>query len=146
MKAKFVKSLIDTGSAARDYIRLVKNASSRAIKGMDQSHGREAKEILENIRELDDSSYGLDIDITGQNLIDQMGRDLEDMGLIPYFFSNAAREAREGISAGSHIRIPDDDRKFRVVSISRRNGSVRIRDASGNEYLVPWQLPQPWRE
>jgi hypothetical protein len=146
MKAKFVKSLLDTGSAARDYIRLIKNASSRAIKGIDESHGTEAQEILESIREQDNSRYEVDIDISGKNLIDQMDSDLDDLGLVPYHFSNTARSAGAVISVGSPIRIPGDDRQFRTVAISTSEGSVRIRDASGNEYSVPWHLPRPWRE
>jgi hypothetical protein len=146
MKARIYANQMRSGAAARDFIRLARSASSRPTKGMDESHSREAQEILESIREQEDSRYELDIDITGKNLIGQMNSHFDDLGLVPYFFSNAALASGEAISVGSRVSIPADDRRFRVVSISRRDGAVRIRDAKGNEYLVPWQLVQPWGE
>jgi len=145
MRAKLWANQMKIGGSAWEYLRLVRNASSRPPKAVDESQGKEAQEILESVREQDNSGYELDIDITGNNLIGQMDRDFEDMGLIPYFFSNAAREAGETISAGSRVSIPGDERQFRTVAISRRKGSVRIRDAAGSEYLIPWQLVRPWR-
>ncbi len=145
MKAKIYANQMKLGGSALEYIRLVKNASPRPTKALDESHGREAQEILESAREQDNYGYELDIDITGNNLIDQMDKDFESVGLVPYHFSKCAAEAGEDISLGSYVIIPGDDRKFRTVAISRRTGSVRIRDASSNEYLIPWQLPRPWR-
>jgi len=146
MKARLFVNQLRIEGAAQDYIRLVKNASPRPTKGMDESHRREAQEILESVRKQDASGYELDIDISGEDLIDQMDRDFESVGLIPYHFSKAAAEAREGISLGTYVIIPHDDRKFRVVSIFRRYGAVGLRDADGNEYHIPWQMVRPWRE
>jgi len=137
---------LDAGGTAREYIRLVKNAILMPTKIVDESHGKEAQEILESVREQDNSGYELDIDITGTNLINQMDKDFEDMGLVPFHFSAAARSAGEAISVGSRVSIPRDDRKFRIVAVSRRYGTVHLRDANGNEYLIPWQLARPWRE
>jgi len=145
MRAKLFVNQMRIGGSASEYLRLVRNASLIPTKAVDESHGREAQEILESVRKQDDSGYELDIDISGKNLIDQMDKDFESVGLIPYHFSKAAAEAGEDISLGTYVIIPHNDRQFRVVSISRRKGSVRIRDASGNEYLIPWQLVRPWR-
>ncbi len=90
---------------------------------MDESHRKEAQEILESVREQDNSGYELDINIEGKNLIDQMDNDFEDMGLVPYHFSKAAAEAGEDISLGTYVIIPHDDRKFKTVAISRRHRS-----------------------
>ena len=146
MRAKLFINQMKIGGTAREYIRLVKNASPIPTKGMDESHRKEAQGILESVREQDNYGYELDIDISGRNLIDQMDKDFESVGLVPYHFSKAAAEAGQGISLGSYVIIPGDDRKFRTVAISRRRGAVRIQDAEGNEYVVPWQLPRPWRE
>ena len=146
MKAKIYANQLRIDGTALEYIRLVKKASPIARKEMDESHRIEAKEIIESVKEQDNSSYELDINIEGKNLIDRMDNDFEDMGLVPYHFSKAAAEAGEGISLGTYVIIPGDDRKFRTVAISRRRGAVRIQDAEGNEYVVPWQLPRPWRE
>ncbi len=146
MKVRLFVNQFRTDGTALEYIRLAKNVSPRQTKGIDESHTREAQEILESVREQDNSGYELDIDITGKNLIDQMDSDLEDMGLVPYHFSKAAAEAGEAISVGSHVSIPHDDRRFSTLAVSRRKASVRLRDGAGNEYVVPWQLPRPWRE
>ena len=131
MKARLVINGINTGDSARNYLRLVKASRHHpSVEALDESHRREAQDILESIQSQNQSD-DLDINITGKNLIGQMDKDFEDMGLIPYFFSNAARAAGEDISVGTRVSIPHDDRKFRTVAISRRYGSVRIRDADG---------------
>jgi hypothetical protein len=120
MKARLVVNSISTGDSARNYLRLVKASRHHpSVEALDESHRREAQEILESVRKQDDSGYELDIDITGKNLIDQMDRDFESVGLIPYHFSKAAAEAGEDISVGTNVIIPNDDRKFRTVAISR---------------------------
>src|SRR5271157_1326988 len=146
MKAKIVANQLRTNGTALKYIRLVKNATPIPTKAVGESQGKEAQDILESVREQDNSGYELDINIEGKSLIDQMDKDFESVGLVPYHFSKPAAEAGEDISLGSYVIIPHDDRQFRVVAVSRRKGSVRIRDASGNEYLIPWQLPRPWRQ
>lgn len=146
MRAKLSINQMKIGGSASEYLRLVRNATPIPTKTVDESHRREAQEILESIREQDNSGYELDINIEGKNLIDQMDKDFESVGLVPYHFSKSAAEAGEAISVGSRISIPGDERQFKVVSISRHYGAVCIRDASGSEYLIPWQLVQPWRE
>jgi hypothetical protein len=145
MKAKIYSNQLRTDGTALEYIRLVRNTTLIPKKAVDESHRKEAQNILESAKEQDNSGYELDINIEGKNLIDQMDSDFESMGLIPYHFSKAAAEAGEDISLGTYVIIPNDDRKFRTVAISRRKGAVRIRDAAGSEYLVPWQLVRPWR-
>ncbi len=144
MKAKLFVNQMRLGGSAWEYLRLVRNANPIPPKAIEESHGREAQEILESAREQDNSGYELDINIEGKNLIDQMDRDFESVGLIPYHFSKAAAK-EDAISVGTRVSIPHDDRQFRVVSIFRRYGAVSLRDADGNEYLIPWQLPRPWR-
>jgi len=146
MSAKLSINQMKIGGSASEYLRLVRKASPIPTKTVEESHRKDAREILESVRRQDDSGYELDINIEGKNLIDQMNHDLEDFGLVPYFFSNAALEAGEAISVGSQVSIPHDDRKFRIVAVSRHYGTVHLRDANGNEYLVPWQLARPWRE
>ncbi len=146
MKAKIYANQLRIDGTALEYIRLVKKASPIPRKEMDESHRIEAKEIIESVKEQDNSGYELDINIEGKNLIDRMDNDFEDMGLVPYHFSKSAAEAGEYISLGTYVIIPHDDRKFRTVAISKRHGAVRLRDANGNEYLLPWQLVRPWRE
>src|SRR5208283_1901153 len=134
MRAKLSINQMKIGGSAWEYLRLVRNASPLPTKAVDESHGKEAHDILESVREQDNSGYELDIDISGKNLIDQMDNDFEDVGLVPYHFSKSAAEAGEVISVGSRVGIPGDDRQFRTVAISKRKGSVRIRDAAGGEY------------
>jgi|SRR5271157_4050223 len=146
MRAKLWANQMKIGGSAWEYLRLVRNSIRIPTKAVEESHGRDAQKILESGRQQDNSGYELDINIEGKSLIDQMDKDFESVGLVPYHFSKPAAEAGEDISLGSYVIIPHDDRQFRVVAVSRRKGSVRIRDASGNEYLIPWQLPRPWRQ
>ncbi len=145
MKARLFVNQLRIDGTALEYIRLVKIATRIPTKAVDEPQRNEARDILESAKEQDNSGHELDINIEGKSLIVQMDKDFESVGLIPYHFSKSAAEAGEDISLGTYVIIPNDDRKFRVVAVSRRKGSVRIRDASGNEYLIPWQLPRPWR-
>jgi hypothetical protein len=145
MKARIIVNEISAGTVARDYMRLIKGRRNSPLAETKEQRGG-AKIILETIREQDNSKYELDISITGKNLLGRMDRDFDSMGLIPYRFSNAALAAGEGISVGSHVMIPGDDREFSTVSISKRNGSVRLRDKGDSEYIVPWHLVYPYKQ
>jgi len=144
MKARIIRGLIETGTAARDFIRLVKNASSRAVKGMDESHGTEAREILEFI-EKQNPPDDLDINIQGKTLIDQMDRDFQDMGLIPYWFTDLARSSGEAIHPGSHVFIIGDPsgKTYRTIQVSYDHQSVRVRDIEETEFVLPWEMVKP---
>jgi hypothetical protein len=146
MKARLFTNILRRGHVAADYVRLVERTRQRSPTETNDPNRRQAQQILETVQNDNKPDYELDINIAGKDLIWQLDHDFESIGLVPYFFSDAARVAGEGIAVGSCVTIPGDDRKFMTVAISRRKGSVRIRDTAGNEYLIPWQLARPWRE
>jgi hypothetical protein len=146
MRARLFTNILRAGSVARDYVRLAETNRDRTATAIDDTKGREAEKVLESFHDANLPEYELDINISGSDLTQLLDGDLESMGLVPHFFTNAACEAGEGISVGSHVIIPGDDRKFRTVAISRRHGTIHLQDANGSEYLVPWQLARPWRE
>jgi len=143
MRARLFTNILRAGSVARDYLRLVESRRHRTSTGMADPNSREAQKILESFQDANKPEYELDINITGNDLIRQLDRDFEQVGLIPYYFSDAARLAGEAISEGSLVTVPAEDRSFRVVGISRQSGAVRMRDSGDNEYTVPWALVIP---
>jgi len=145
MKARLITNILRRGHVAADYVRLVESISHHLSTETNDPNRRQAQQILETVQNDNKPDYELDINIAGKDLIWQLDNDFESMGLVPYFFSDAARAAGEGITVGTCVNIPGDDRKFRTVAISRRKGSVRIRDTAQNEYLIPWHLVRPDR-
>jgi hypothetical protein len=146
MKARLFVNILKRGHVAADYVRLVESTPHQSSTVIDNHNRGQAQQILETVQNCNQPDYELDVNIAGKDLIWQLDHDFESIGLVPYFFSNAACSAGEGIAVGSCVSIPGDDRQFRTVAISRPSGAVCLRDAEGNEYVVPWQLVRPWRE
>ena len=144
MRARLFTNILRAGSVARDYLRLVESRRHRTSTGMDDPNSREAQKILESFQDANKPEYELDINISGDDLIHLLDRDFEQVGLIPYYFSDAARLAGEAISEGSRVIIFADDRTFTVVRIVRQSGAVCIKDSDDSEYVVPWNLVRPY--
>jgi hypothetical protein len=144
MRAKLYANRLKIKGAAWEYLRLVRSSSPKPTKKIDESHGREAQEILETI-EKQNPPEDLDINIPGKTLIDQMDRDFEDMGLVPYWFTDLARSRGEAIHPGSHVFIVGDPsgKTYRTIQVSYDQQSVRVRDAEENEFVLPWEMVKP---
>ena len=66
-------------------------------------------------------------------------------GLIPYYFSNIAREAGRDISVGTYVKVLGLDRRFKVIDIFRQPGAVRLEDPEEGgvpDDFVPWDMVQ----
>ena len=145
MKARLFINLISTGDSARNYLRLVKGPRRHPpVETLGESHGREAQAILETIQDQNQPDE-LDINIKGQTLIKQMDTDLEDFGLIPYWYSELARSRGEGIYPGVLIIISGDParKRYRTTGVSFRRQAIRMKDAEGNEFVLPWEMGVP---
>ena len=145
MKARLFINLISTGDRARNYLRLVKGPRRhQPVEASDAPRGGEAQDILETIQN-QDQPYDLDINIKGKNLIGQMDRDLEDMGLVPYWYTEMARSRGEGIYPGVAVVITGDPsrKRYRTMGVSINRQAIRIRDTEKNEFTLPWDLVVP---
>lgn len=120
MKARLVVSSINSGDCARNYVRPVKGAPHAPVKATNEQKPGGAQEILETLQDNNEPKDELDIRITGKDMIRQTDNDFEGMGLVPYFFSYAARLAGEAISVWSRVSMLGNDRQFRAVSVSKQ--------------------------
>jgi hypothetical protein len=144
MKARLLANLIATGDSARNYLRLVRGPRRHPpVETLGKSR-REAQTILETIQDQNQPDE-LDINIGGQTLINQMDADLQDLGLIPYWYSELARSRGEGIYPGVLIVISGDParKRYRTTGISFRRQAIRMKDAEGNEFVLPWEMGVP---
>ena len=144
MKARLFINLISTGDRARDYLRLVKSPRRhQQVETLGESNGREAQAILETIQDQNQPDE-LDINIKGQTLIKQMDTDLEDFGIVPYWYSELARSRGEGIYPGVSVIITGDPSRtsYRTMGVSYRRRAIRIRDGK-TEFTLPWDLVVP---
>jgi len=142
MKARIVKSILDTGSAARDYIRLVCGRKQPSVRPVVEDEiPAAAPEVLEsfrNQRRQQESGYILN----GKRVIKAMDEQMGDFCL-PFEFTATARSLGRGITEGSLVVIPGDDRVFEVLRVWYENQSVRIgdpEDPNGVQYVVPWRM------
>ncbi len=144
MNARLLINVISTGDRARDYVRLVKGPRHRPPVECRGESRREAQTILETIQD-QNQPYEPDINIQGQVLINQMDSDLQDFGVVPYWYSGAARSRGEGIYPGVLIIISGDParKRYRTTGVSFRRQAVRIKDAEGNEFVLPWEMAVP---
>ena len=112
MKAKLVINRLRTGDIARNYIRLVKESQPRhlPVEADDASTTVKAQAILETI-ESQNQPDDLDISIEGKALLAHMDQGLEDMGLVPFFYSDEAKSQGVGIYPGSYVVISGDLRR-----------------------------------
>ncbi|MGO9116847.1 MAG: hypothetical protein ACLQPD_04455 [Desulfomonilaceae bacterium] len=142
MKARIVKSLIDTGGAARDFIRLVRGRKQSCVKSSaENKKGNGASGVLEAFRihsKADEPQYIL----TGKNVLRAMDEQMTEL-CVPFEYSVAAREVGRGIIKGSLVMIPGDDRVFEVVKVWYEYESIRIgdpEDPNGVQYVLPWNM------
>ena len=96
MKARLLANLIAAGDTARNYLRLVRGPRHPTVQALDAPCRGEAQAILETIQQQNQPNE-LDIHIKGQTLIKQMDSDLEDFGVVPYWYSELATSRGEGI-------------------------------------------------
>ena len=144
MKARLFINRISTGDRARNYLRLVEGPRRHLpVHGLGQSTGREAQAILETIQN-QMQPYEPDIDIEGQTLLEQMESDLEDFGVVPYWYSPVARSRGEGIYPGIQVVITGDSSRtsYRTVGVSFSRRAIRISDGK-NEFILPWEMVVP---
>jgi hypothetical protein len=142
MKARIIRGLIDTGSAARDFIRLVSGCKSSPVglvtKDETLAGAPGVLETFRNHRRKRESDYIL----TGRRVIEAMDEQMTDFS-VPFEFTATARSLGKGIVEGSLVVIPGDDRVFRVLRIWYEHESVRIgdlEDPRGPQYVVPWRM------
>lgn len=143
MKARLLVNSIGTGDRARDFLRLVRGPRYlHRAETLGESR-REARAILETAQN-QTQPYEPDIDIEGRTLISQMTTDLEDFGLVPYWYSEAARSRGEGIYPGVSVIIAADPLRtiYRTVEISFSSRSIRVSDGK-NEFILPWDMVVP---
>lgn len=142
MKARIIKGLIDTGSAARDFIREVCGGKQSPHKPVVEGETRErAADLLEsfrNHRRPGESQYIL----SGKRVITAMDEQLCEFGWP--FFNSSGKQFADWITRGTVVTINGDPRRFRVLEIWWGYESIRLRDDQGNEFIVPWRIVMPW--
>jgi hypothetical protein len=145
MRAKTCLYRLGLNGKASQYMRLVERGRRpKAPKESEEQKKGEAQTILETFQEEPEE---LDISIAGKDVIKQLDSDFDDMGLVPYYFSKAARTAGDAISVGSYVRVPGLNRRFRVLEIMRHFGAIRLRDPDGIQYVFPWDIKvRPWEK
>lgn len=141
MRARTVISLINTGTAARDFIQLARGSKPTQVSAITENTSAEAAEVLESFRS-HSRRPGAEYILNGKRVIKAMDEQLEDLGL-PFEFTATARSLGKGISEGSLVVIPCDDRVFRVLRIWYEYQSLRIgdlEDPRGPQYVLPMSM------
>ena len=143
MRARIFINEMRSGAAARDYLRLVKGGLVRPMQEAKEPSRCEAQDILESIRN-QTQPYEPDIDIEGQTLLKQMDSDLEDFGVVPYWYSEAAKSRGEGIYPGVSVIIAADPLRveYRTIEVSFSHRAIRVTDGE-HEYVLPWDMVVP---
>jgi len=143
MKARLLVNSIGTGDKARDFLRLVRGPRYlHRAETLGESR-REARAILETAQN-QTQPYEPDIDIEGKTLISQMDTDLEDFGVVPYWYSDLARSRGEGIYPGVSVIVAADPVRviYQTIEVSFRSRAIRISDGK-NEFILPWEMVVP---
>ncbi len=137
MRAKIIRDLIDTGSAARDFIRLVCGREKSSVRPVTDDKTREgATELLEifrNHRRKRESDHIL----TGRRVITAMDEQLRSCG-------SAGQQFADWITKGSFLSLPGDDRRYEIVTILWEDEAIKVQDDEGHTYIVPWRIIEPW--
>ena len=142
MRARLIKSLIDTGAVARDFIRLVCRSKPTPEKRVVEDTDRAgASQVLEAYRSEKGPPEALGL-LTGRRVIAAMDEQLRDTGW-PYA-SSAGQEFADWVTRGSFVSLPGDDRRYEVLKILWEREAIRVRDNTGAEYIVPWKIIRPW--
>ncbi|MGB6068798.1 MAG: hypothetical protein WBG50_28645 [Desulfomonilaceae bacterium] len=145
MKAKICSNRLKLGGKAVDYLRLVEKTHRATAQEAAEPKRAEAQTILETFQEEPEE---LDIGIAGKQVIQQLDSDFDDMGLVPYYFSKAAKAAGENIAVGHFVIVPGlTGRRFRVLRILRQYESIRLIEVGTEiQYLFPWTMVRPMRK
>ena len=137
MKARIVRSLMETGSAARDFIRLVSGCKSSPVglvtKDETLAGAPGVLETFRNHRRKRESDYIL----TGRRVITAMDEQLRG-------YRSAGEEFADWVTRGSHVSIHGDDRRFTVIEMCWEEEAIRVKDDEGHEYLIPFKIIGPW--
>lgn len=143
MRARIFINQMQRSSAARDYLRLVKGGLVRPMQEAKEPSKGEAQGILETIQG-QPQPYEPDIDIEGQTLLKQMDTDLEDFGVVPYWYSQLARSRGEGIYPGIQVVITGDSSRtsYRTIEVSFSSRAIRVSDGE-QEFILPWDMVVP---
>jgi hypothetical protein len=141
MRARIIRSMIETGSAARDFIRLVRGRKQSPVTPVTEDEiPAAAPEVLESFRNQRRQPESEHI-LNGKRVIKAMDEQMGDFCL-PFEFTATARSLGRGITEGSLVVIPGDDRVFEVLRVWYEHQSVRIGDSEDTEvqYVVPWRM------
>ena len=137
MRARIIKSLISTTSAARDFLCLVSGGKAKpATPIIEEETPTGASQVLEsfrNHRRRGDNEYIL----TGSRVITAMDEQLRD-------YRSAGEQFADWVTRGSHVSIPQDDRRFTVIEIWWDDQAIRVRDDEGHDYKIPFTIIRPW--
>jgi hypothetical protein len=137
MRARIFKSILNTGTVARDYIRLVCGR-----KHVSESQGTEdgvraaAPNILESFKHQRGQRESDHI-LTGKRVIRAMDEQLQG------YLSTAERFAN-WVTRGSYVSLPRDDRRFTIIEILWDREAIRVQDDEGYGYVIPFSLIGPW--
>lgn len=141
MRARIVRSILDTGSAAKDFIRLVRGVKAEPLTPIiEEETPTGASEVLESFRNHRRQRESEHI-LNGKRVIKAMDEQMLDLTL-PFEYTATARSLGRGITEGSLVMIPGDDRVFEVLRVWYEYQSVRIGDSEDTEvqYVVPWRM------
>ena len=120
MRARIVRSLIDTGSAARDFIRLVCGRKSRPMGSPAGDETRTgAPQVLESFRNQRRQRQS-DYILNGNRVIRALDEQLRD-------YRSAGEQFADLVTRGSHISIHGDDRRFTVIEMCWEEEAIRVR-------------------
>jgi hypothetical protein len=137
MRARVIKSIISTGSAARDFIREVcgsKSTPTPTVAETTRTAGAsKVLEIFRNHRRQREPGYIL----TGRSVITAMDEQLRD-------YRSAGEQFADWVTRGSHVSVAGDDRRFTVIEIWWDREAIRVQDDEGHDYMIPFRLIGPW--
>jgi hypothetical protein len=66
---------------------------------------------------------------------------------LPYYFSGLAHRRQEDIQVGDYVQVSGLNKKFELVDILWKYGSVRVRQVGRLDSMsMPWHLVKPWKK
>jgi hypothetical protein len=136
MRARTVMSVINTGTAARDFIQLAQGGRQSTTIAISETATAEAAEILESFRShrrQPESDYILN----GNRVIRALDEQLRD-------YRSAGEKFADSVTRGSYVSVRGEDRRFTVVEIWWDREAIRVRSEEGQEYVVPFKIIGPW--
>jgi len=137
MKARIIKSIISTGSAARDFIRLAcgreKSFSKPVAEDKIPTGAPLILESFRNQRRQRETDYVL----TGKRVIKAMDEQLRA-------YRSAGEQFADWVTRGSHVSVGGDDRRFTVIELWWDRQAIGVQDDEGYDYMIPFSLIGPW--